>query len=549
MVPARTKDLSSSWCLKHTNPPNSHSSVCDAPIKLDQGLLANRSATIASLLRKNPSENLSAFIKEIPLEREAIELIARFCQGLDVKMTSENIIPLICLSHYLEMTETHSPNNLLHNAIIFLEDKILPSWGQTIKSLRASGSAFQQAADNGLLKLCIEALTDRALSDPALLGQPIMVERDNSSSKHLYYRNATRRKLFAGADYSDTSSEDLTSLPVKMYEPIIKGMIQGQVRQENIIGSLYQYFKKHEADVETIEAIERLLPASTFTFNNKYPLYPYTLLFEMYTSAVFHGASAECIASLENRIGKELYRATAEDLLKLDLDVESLRQILKAYYANFTEANPAGLVAVAELMENYLVQVAKEREIDVRSFTELAQMASSTSNVGDYRCSDGIYRAVDLYLDMHKELIESEKEEICRVLDFQKMSSEACQHAALNQKLPLRVVVQVLFVSQLQLKDNISKAVVEYPSISSVKHGRQRGSEEIIVGDDQELDDEKEEIQGCHEKNCCGKKNKRKVSLWKGMKRKFGCMGSNDYETLHDCSCQTTKKKNKKEHS
>ncbi|XP_021747120.1 BTB/POZ domain-containing protein At5g17580-like [Chenopodium quinoa] len=546
MVPARSKDLSSSWCPKHTNSCNS---ICDAPIKLDQGLLANRSATIASLLRNNPSENLSAFIKEIPLEREALELIARFCQGLEVKMTTDNVIPLICLSNYLEMTENHSPNNLLHNAIIFLEDEIIPSWDQTIKSLRASGCAFQQAADNGLLKLCIEALTDCALSDPALLGQPIMVERDSSSSKHLYYKNATRRKLFAGAEHLDTSSEDLASLPVKMYEPIIKGMIQGQVRQENIIGSLHQYLKKHAADVETIEAIERLLPASTFTCNNKYPLYPYTLLFEMYTSAVFHGASAECIASLENRIGKELYRSTAEDLLKLDLDVESLRQILKAYYANFTEANPAGLVTVAELMENYLVQVAKERETDVRSFTELAQMASSTSNVGDYRCSDGIYKAVDLYLDMHRELIESEKEEICRVLDFQKMSSEACQHAALNQKLPLRVVVQVLFVSQLQLKDNISKAVVEYPSISSVKHGQQRGSEEIrVVEEDQELDDEKEEIQGCHEKNCCGKKSKKKVGLWKGMKRKFGCMGSNDYEILHDCSCQTTKK-NKKEHS
>lgn len=38
------------------------------------------------------------------------------------------------------------------------------------------------------------------------------------------------------------------------------------------------------------------------------------------------------------------------------------------------------------------------------------------------------------------------------MLDCQKLSSEACTHAAQNERLPLRIIVQVLFIEQLQLK-------------------------------------------------------------------------------------------------
>ncbi|KMS97363.1 hypothetical protein BVRB_6g156040 [Beta vulgaris subsp. vulgaris] len=555
MVLPRTQE-SSFWCSKHTNSSNNLQLLCNASIKFDKVLLAKRSATIASLLEQNPDEDVSAFLKEIPSEHETLELIARFCHNFDVKMTSDNIISLICVSNHLKMTEFHSPNNLLNNAIAFLQQNILPSWDQIIRSLRAlRGPTFEQAVKNGLFNICVEALTEHVASDPTRLAQPIMVEYANNSNRPMIDNsNVTRRKLFAEADHSETSlcfespSEDLTSLPLRMYESIIEAMAEQKVRQENIAGSLYRCLKRNEANREAIETVERLLPDNTYTSKNtKYTLYPYAILLDMYASAVSVEASSECIASLENRIGKDLYRITIEDLLALDLDVESIRRILKGYYGNFTDHDSSGLVAVAELMEEYLLNVAKTREIDVMSFIEITEMTSSASNLGNYRCSDGIYNAVVAYLEKHKELSESAKEEICRVLDFQLMSPEACKHAATNRVLPLRVVVQVLFESQLQLRDNISKAVCEYRSNSNVGDEGRRADEEIKVVEDEEWEnDEREEIKECHEKNCCEKKGKKKVSLWKGMKRKFGCMGSSDYETLHGCNCQTTKKNKKK---
>lgn len=41
-------------------------------------------------------------------------------------------------------------------------------------------------------------------------------------------------------------------------------------------------------------------------------------------------------------------------------------------------------------------------------------------------------------------------------MNCQKLSLEACTHAAQNERLPLRVVVQVLFFEQLQLKTSIA---------------------------------------------------------------------------------------------
>lgn len=52
--------------------------------------------------------------------------------------------------------------------------------------------------------------------------------------------------------------------------------------------------------------------------------------------------------------------------------------------------------------------------------------------------------------------MEEEREKICGLLDCQKLTLEACTHAAQNERLPLRAVVQVLFFEQLQLRQAIA---------------------------------------------------------------------------------------------
>lgn len=53
-------------------------------------------------------------------------------------------------------------------------------------------------------------------------------------------------------------------------------------------------------------------------------------------------------------------------------------------------------------------------------------------------------------------MTDSEREQLCRLLNCQKLSLEACTHAAQNERLPLRVIVQVLFFEQLRLRTTIA---------------------------------------------------------------------------------------------
>jgi len=45
-------------------------------------------------------------------------------------------------------------------------------------------------------------------------------------------------------------------------------------------------------------------------------------------------------------------------------------------------------------------------------------------------------------------------------MDCQKLSLEACTHAAQNERLPLRIIVQVLFFEQLQLRSSIAECLM-----------------------------------------------------------------------------------------
>lgn len=56
----------------------------------------------------------------------------------------------------------------------------------------------------------------------------------------------------------------------------------------------------------------------------------------------------------------------------------------------------------------------------------------------------------------HPWLTDSEREEICRLMNCQKLSIEASTHAAQNERLPLRVIVQVLFFEQLRLRTSVA---------------------------------------------------------------------------------------------
>lgn len=53
-------------------------------------------------------------------------------------------------------------------------------------------------------------------------------------------------------------------------------------------------------------------------------------------------------------------------------------------------------------------------------------------------------------------LTEQECKKICKFIDCQKLSQEACNHAAQNDRLPVQMTVRVLYFEQVRLKNALS---------------------------------------------------------------------------------------------
>ncbi|XP_052193468.1 BTB/POZ domain-containing protein At5g17580 [Diospyros lotus] len=562
-----TESSSSSWLPKPTIFSTQIQIRIDGILfTVDRDLLAAKSAKFTALLEENPNEDASNLLRDIPAGPEAFELAVRFCHGVEVKLAAENVVPLTCLAYFLEMTETHSTNNLLKKALTYFEQRILPSWNQSVKALRASESVLQQAMSLGLIDACAETIITKVLANPTLLGEPTggLNNDDESEDKENVHKKNARRQLFG----FEQQLEDLVTLCLQLYKPLIQAMIQRRVPPEYTAASLCQYAKqwvfpcskrrdgmsihKRNSQREVIEAVERLLPYEI-------GIVPCTLFFEMLQSAILLEANSDCREGFEIRIGKQLDKATVKDLLipskgyakEMEYDLECVRRILKNFYCNYKRSDMSGLITVAELVENFLAEVASDEDLKISNFLSLAEMSTSVS-MGVQRSSDGIYRAIDIYLDKHSHLTESEKEEVCGVLDCNKMSPEACQHAVQNDRLPLRVVVQLLFVGQLQLRDTITKEVQdsddrlrkleaeEEEEMARVSSWEEEGRTEMQKMGSKVMELEKEcymmrkEIQS----ESCSKVKKQKGGMWRDVKRKFGCMSG-----MRDCDCHIKKKK------
>lgn len=134
------------------------------------------------------------------------------------------------------------------------------------------------------------------------------------------------------------------------------------------------------------------------------------------------------------------------------------------------------------------------------------------------------------------------------------MSQEARNHASQNERLPLRFVVQVLFIEQLKLRDAVTKEVCsglenrsrseseeeEGDGIASCMEEELRGEVARMNNKVMELEREcgimRKEIENSGAQRAPMKKHK--FSMWGEIKRKFGCIGS-----IHDYKCQVQKKK------
>ncbi|KAB2028037.1 hypothetical protein ES319_D05G072300v1 [Gossypium barbadense] len=438
--------------------------------------LLSRSGVMERLIAEaseEGEEKCSICLPDIPGGAKTFELVAKFCYGVKLELTASNV----------------GEGNLITKTETFLNQVVLRNWKDSLRALQTCDDIISYDDELNVTKRCIESLAMKAFTDPNLSGWPIMEYGGPMQSPG---GSVLWNGISTGARVKNTSSdwwyEDASTLSFPRYKRLIAVMESRGIRQEIIAGSLTFYAKKYlpglnrcqgatdtnsstcvapvaleappsEEDQKLLlEEIDRLLPIQK-------GLVPTNFLFGLLQTALILRVSPSYISNFEKRIGMQLDQATLEDLLIPNFSC-SMETLYNVDYQITGGASPSlvddgqitaspsltPVTLVAKLIDGYLAEVASDVNLKLPKFQALA------ASVPDYarHLDDGLYRAVDIYLKSHPWLSESEKEQLCQLMDCQKLSLEACTHAAQNERLPLRIVVQILFFEQLQLRTSIT---------------------------------------------------------------------------------------------
>ncbi|XP_010905431.1 BTB/POZ domain-containing protein At1g30440 [Elaeis guineensis] len=467
--------------------------VGDMSFHLHKFPLLCKSSLLEKLIKEKSDDEEGCVIQlhDVPGSAEAFEIVAKFCYGVKLELTASNVVYLRCAAEHLQMTEEIAEDNLIAQTETFLNQVVLHSWKDSLKALQTCDDLLPHAENLQVVKRCIESLAVKACTDPNLFGWPMMEHGVMQSPGGSVLWNGISTGARPRQCSSDWWYEDASSLSLPIYKRLISVMESRGIRQEIIAGSLTYYAQRYlpglnrrhslgpvaltvapseEEQRHLLEEIDSLLPFQKGTTSTK-------VLLGLLRTAMILRASPSCISNLEKRIGMQLDQATLEDLLlptysysmETLYNVDCVQRILEHFLAmdQATGGASSGLVddeqlmgspsltpitTVAKLIDGFLAEVASDINLKLPKFQYLA------AAVPDYGrpLDDGLYRAIDIYLKAHPWLMESDREQLCRLIDCQKLSLEACTHAAQNERLPLRVVVQVLFFEQLQLRTSIA---------------------------------------------------------------------------------------------
>ncbi|ESQ41307.1 hypothetical protein EUTSA_v10015450mg [Eutrema salsugineum] len=485
------------WLCSTGLKPDVMIQVEDQSFHLHKFPLLSRSGYLETLFSKASETACVAQLHDIPGGPETFLLVAKFCYGVRIEVTAENVVSLRCASEYLQMSENYGDANLISLSENFLNDHVFTNWQDSIKALeRCEQKLLPLAEELHIVSRCIASLAIKAcVEDTSLFHWPISVPEETTTTTTFW--NGIQTK--ATSDnwwFNDVS----TFLEFPMYKRFIQTVESRGMKADIIAASVTHYAKRnlpllgcsrqsgssteegstygddmhysHEDQRSLLEEIVELLPSQKRITSTKF------LLRLLRTSMVLH-ASAATQENLERRIGVQLDEAALEDLLIPNMgysaetlyDIDSVQRILDHFMLTFDSSSSCynivddeekqlmgdshplrPLTKVASLIDGYLAEVASDENLKLSKFQALGALIPEDVRPMD----DGIYRAIDIYIKAHPWLTETEREQLCLLMNCQKLSLEACTHAAQNERLPLRVIVQVLFFEQMRLRTSVS---------------------------------------------------------------------------------------------
>ncbi|CAA3014496.1 BTB/POZ domain-containing protein At5g67385-like [Olea europaea var. sylvestris] len=479
----------SEWIFSQEIPSDVTVSAGGTSFSLHKFPLVSKCGYVRKLVSGSSDTDLAVIkIPDIPGGAEAFELAAKFCYGINFELSTENIAMLRCVAEYLEMTEDYAVENLVERTEKYLNEVALKSLAGAVTILHSSENLLPLAEKVKLVSRCIDMIAFVACRD-GQFSSPGRVESDKNNSI------SSKSSMSSTKPVVDWWAEDLTVLRINFFQRVLVAMMARGFKQYALGPILMLYAQKslrgleifgkgrkkieareeHEKRV-VLETIVSLLPREKNAMSVSF-------LSMLLRAAIHLETTVACRLDLEKRMALQLAQAVLDDLLIPSysftgdtlFDVETVQRIMMNYMEYEMEGNRSGYNAdkeyispsqsdmecVSRLMESYLAEIASDRNLSVSKFISLAELIPEQSRITE----DGMYRSIDIYLKAHPALSDMERKKVCSVMDCQKLSREACAHAAQNDRLPVQTVVQVLYYEQQRLREVMDSSLNDSPSL------------------------------------------------------------------------------------
>ncbi|KAH6833186.1 exocyst complex component sec10 [Perilla frutescens var. hirtella] len=492
--------------------------VGDVMFYLHKFPLLSKSARLQKLVSSaNEGNGNEINIDDIPGGASAFEVCAKFCYGMTVTLNAYNVVTTRVAAEYLEMHETVEKGNLIYKVDAFLTSSIFRSWKDSIIVLQTTKSMSPLPEELKLISHCIDAIASKASVDVSKVDWSYTYNRkkiaDENGNDPSW--NGIRNRTVP----SDWWVEDLCELEIDLFKRVIMTIESKEVVSNEVIGEAlkaYAYRKlpgsgKNVIQQNDLAKFRNILDTIVWLLPAEKGSVSCSFLFKLLKAAISANSAETVKVELVKRIGHQLEEAYVNDLLirasegeETMYDVHVVKKILEEFMTQdeiaeteienggeIQEIRRPGILSeasklmVAKLIDGYLAEIAKDPNLPLSLFTGIAEMVSSCSRPGH----DALYRAIDTYLKVHPGISKSDRKRICRLMDCKKLSADACMHAVQNERLPLRVVVQVLFFEQVRASASSGSSTPDLPkAIKDLNCGSYGSSRSATTHTDEDWD-------------------------------------------------------------
>ncbi|KAE7998083.1 hypothetical protein FH972_002661 [Carpinus fangiana] len=434
-------------------------------------------------------------LENFPGGPETFKIILKFCYGFPVDLNCNNIAPLRCASEFLEMTEEVEDGNLITKTEAFLTFVVLSSWKDTITVLNSCETLSPWAENLQIVRRCCDSIAWKASREISTTGDAVYEEGwwfdgvaafciDHFIKIITAIRAKGTKPEIIGKCIMHYAERWLPDMDIELGGQRGYGHGKSELqlsiysgKEEGGIG----LSKEHKTIIESLVSI---LPPQQEAVSCKF-------LFKMLKMAMVYSATPALISELEKRAGMMLEDASVNDLLipsyknanQVKLvnspeqhtmhDIDVVQRIVEYFLMHEQQQQKPGKCNISKLLDNYLAEIAKDPNLSITKFQVLAESFPENARP----CDDGLYRAIDIYLKTHPSLSEHDRRRLCKIMICEKLSLDACIHAAQNDRLPLRTVVQVLFSEQVKMRE----AMQEKEPAPSENISEQEGNQSSTV--------------------------------------------------------------------